>query len=169
MAKTENRETKYTRRLPAGRTAELRQEIDSAAGTGSKSKFVARERVVNHMPHDEMFSRRLITEDQHETAERLHRLFVLGCLVGVAAQNFEARVDQALGHELSQRAADARRVFKGELQRCEAVGADLLWSVCGEGLTPTKWAAAKGVRIEYAMERLREALDTVAGSHKRFS
>ena len=148
--------------LAGGRVKIIRQEVDDLGG---KSVFVARHRIDGAMPCERYLSRGYITEAQAATAETMHKLYERGWWVKLSAGSLEYTEKPYPGSTdhtvMTDAAIDARKELLRRLERLEPNGASVVWKVCCEGWEASDWALARGVSREYAMGRLREALDNL--------
>ena len=142
--------------LPGGRTVVIQREPDE------DSRPVARARVEGQMPHDRYLARGYITQQQFDTAQMMLRLYDKGQWVELKAGSLEY-IEGGDRAGLSDAAVDARKKLAWHLNRLEPAGASVVRHVCCEGWETSAWAHYYGVDRKYAMGRLREGLDTLAG------
>jgi hypothetical protein len=142
--------------LTGGRTQVIRQEIDE------ESRNVARARVDGQRPHDRYLARKLITETQYDAAQMMLRLWDRAKMESLRAAPLEY-VEPGPRELLSDAVIEAREKLHHQLARLEPMGANVVMHVACEGRSCAEWAFMRGVRREYAMERFREALQTLAG------
>lgn len=142
--------------LAGGRTQVIRQEIDE------ESRNVARARVDGQRPHDRYLARKLITEAQYDAAQMMLRLWDRAKMESLRAAPLEY-IEPGPRELLSDAVIEAREKLHHQLDRLEPMGANVVMHVACEGRSCAEWAFMRGVRREYAMERFREALQTLAG------
>ncbi len=142
--------------LPPNRRVELVRELDG-------NKRVVRARVRGQTVLDKYLNRKLIDASQFAAGERMAKLYHVAGLHGIRAQSLE-KIDPSPG-EWPDRLIEAKRVFLADLARLEPRGASIVLAVACEDKTAGEWARGHGVRREYAIERLREALSEIARAH----
>lgn len=145
--------------VAGNRTARLSREAEE--GHGGSSRTVVRARVQDQLPHDRMYRRGVLDERQFLAADDMHRLYVKSGLVPVRAQIYEV-IDNAHPEDAAS-VHSAKAEYLDNLQLLEPRGKSIVHKVCGEAvITCREWAALFDVSRDYATERLRESLDTIA-------
>ena len=143
--------------LSGGRTQVIRREAED-----KDSQTVVRARVENSMPCERYLARGYLSEKQASTANDMLRLYLMGQWVELKAASLEEKIKGTAQSEITDAAIDARKKLRWHLNRLEPAGDSVVLHVCCEGWEASAWAHYYGVSREYAMGRLREALDTLA-------